>query len=101
MAYSKITVSGIIFDARLYTEKGAADFAPLSSPACLQKQARACAVELREIAAIINEGDIVYRGLEAPAASPRNVEHGEWCRELVPDAVQLFRCSALMTNAKT
>ena len=51
-------------------------------------------------AAIIDEHDIVYRGLEAPAVkpSPQNAEVGGWRRELVPDAVQLFRYSALTFN---
>ncbi|WP_108610397.1 MaoC family dehydratase N-terminal domain-containing protein [Aminobacter sp. MSH1] len=53
-----------------------------------------------EAAAIVDEHDIVYRGLEAPAAkpSPQRAEAGEWRRELVPDAVQLFRYSALTFN---
>ena len=53
-----------------------------------------------EAAAIIDEHDIVYRGLEAPAVkpSPQKAEAGEWRRELVPDAVQLFRYSALTFN---
>ena len=39
-------------------------------------------------------------GLEAPAAkaSPKKAEPGAWRRELVPDAVQLFRYSALTFN---
>jgi 3-methylfumaryl-CoA hydratase len=51
-------------------------------------------------AAIVDEHDIVYRGLEAPAVkpSPRKAEQGAWRRELVPDAVQLFRYSALTFN---
>jgi 3-methylfumaryl-CoA hydratase len=51
-------------------------------------------------AAIVDEHDIVYRGLQAPAVkpSPRTAEIGEWRRELVPDAVQLFRYSALTFN---
>ena len=50
--------------------------------------------------AIVDEHDIVYRGLQAPAVkpSPRMAEVGEWRRELVPDAVQLFRYSALTFN---
>jgi 3-methylfumaryl-CoA hydratase len=53
-----------------------------------------------EAAAIVDEHDIVYRGLEAPAekAAPKKVEQGAWRRELVPDAVQLFRYSALTFN---
>jgi 3-methylfumaryl-CoA hydratase len=50
--------------------------------------------------AIIDEHDIVYRGLQTPAvkASPEKAERGQWWRELVPDAVQLFRYSALTFN---
>jgi 3-methylfumaryl-CoA hydratase len=52
-----------------------------------------------EPAAIIDEHDIVYRGLQAPAAKPSaTTEHGEWRRNLVPDAVLLFRYSALTFN---
>ena len=53
-----------------------------------------------ETAAIVDEHDIVYRGLEAPAMkpAPRKAETGEWRRTLVPDAVQLFRYSALTFN---
>lgn len=53
-----------------------------------------------DAAAIVDEHDIVYRGLEAPAvkASPKKAEPGQWRRELVPDAVQLFRYSALTFN---
>ncbi len=53
-----------------------------------------------EAAAIVDEHDIVYRGLEAPAvkALPKKAEPGQWRRELVPDAVQLFRYSALTFN---
>lgn len=53
-----------------------------------------------EAAAIVDEHDIVYRGLEAPAvkAAPKKAEPGAWRRELVPDAVQLFRYSALTFN---
>jgi len=53
-----------------------------------------------EAAAIVDEHDIVYRGLEAPAvkASPKKAEPGQWRRELAPDAVQLFRYSALTFN---
>jgi 3-methylfumaryl-CoA hydratase len=51
--------------------------------------------------AIIDEHDIVYRGLEtAPAgAKPETVPAGAWRRTLVPDAVQLFRYSALTFNS--
>jgi 3-methylfumaryl-CoA hydratase len=50
--------------------------------------------------AIVDEHDIVYRGLEAaPAgAKPETVAAGAWRRTLVPDAVQLFRYSALTFN---
>lgn len=53
-----------------------------------------------EAVAIVDEHDIVYRGLEAPAvkAAPKKPEPGAWRRELVPDAVQLFRYSALTFN---
>ena len=53
-----------------------------------------------EAAAIVDEHDIVYRGLAAPAAkaSSKKAEPGAWRRELVPDAVQLFRYSALTFN---
>jgi len=53
-----------------------------------------------ETAAIIDEHDMVFRGLEAPAvkAAPKMPEPGTWRRELVPDAVQLFRYSALTFN---
>ena len=51
-------------------------------------------------AAIIDEHDIVYRGLNAPAVKPppQSVETGSWRRTIVPDAVQLFRYSALTFN---
>ncbi len=53
-----------------------------------------------QAAAIVDEHDIVYRGLQAPAAkpSPQKAEIGAWRQELVPDAVQLFRYSALTFN---
>lgn len=53
-----------------------------------------------EAAAIVDEHDIVYRGLQAPAvkAAPKKAGPGEWRRELTPDAVQLFRYSALTFN---
>lgn len=53
-----------------------------------------------DTAAIVDEHDIVYRGLEARAvkAAPKKAEPGEWRRELTPDAVQLFRYSALTFN---
>jgi 3-methylfumaryl-CoA hydratase len=50
--------------------------------------------------AIIDEHDIVYRGLQAPAVK-RDVPpaaKGEWQRTLTPDAVMLFRYSALTFN---
>jgi 3-methylfumaryl-CoA hydratase len=49
---------------------------------------------------IIDEHDIVYRGLEAPAVK-QNVppaETGAWHRSLTPDPVLLFRYSALTFN---
>jgi 3-methylfumaryl-CoA hydratase len=51
--------------------------------------------------AIIDEHDIVYRGLEAaPAGSQREPPPpGAWRRTLVPDGVQLFRYSALTFNS--
>jgi len=51
-------------------------------------------------AAIVDEHDVVYRGLQALAVrpSPQKAEIGAWRRELVPDAVQLFRYSALTFN---
>jgi 3-methylfumaryl-CoA hydratase len=54
-----------------------------------------------ETAAIIDEHEIVYRGLEGPATRPvpRKAQTGEWRRALVPDAVQLFRYSALTFNS--
>jgi 3-methylfumaryl-CoA hydratase len=50
--------------------------------------------------AIVDEHDIVYRGLGAGPASakPEVVPAGAWRRTLVPDAVQLFRYSALTFN---
>jgi 3-methylfumaryl-CoA hydratase len=56
---------------------------------------------LGEPPAIVDEHDIVYRGLEAaPAgAKPETVPAGAWRRTLVPDAVQLFRYSALTFNS--
>ncbi|MDP1731407.1 MAG: MaoC family dehydratase N-terminal domain-containing protein [Devosia sp.] len=54
-----------------------------------------------ETPAIVDEHDIVYRGLEAPAVklSLRKAETGAWQRTLVSDAVQLFRYSALTFNS--
>jgi 3-methylfumaryl-CoA hydratase len=52
-----------------------------------------------EPAAIIDEHDIVYRGLDAPAAKPAPAAPaGAWHRQLLPDAVMLFRYSALTFN---
>lgn len=50
--------------------------------------------------AIIDEHDIVYRGLDAAPAggNPAATPAGVWRRTLVPDAVQLFRYSALTFN---
>jgi 3-methylfumaryl-CoA hydratase len=50
--------------------------------------------------ALIDEHDIVYRSPSGPAAtaSPRKAERGAWRRELTPDAVMLFRYSALTFN---
>jgi 3-methylfumaryl-CoA hydratase len=54
-----------------------------------------------EAAAIIDEHDIVYRGTDAPAAKPAppQTAPGEWRRTLIPDAVMLFRYSALTFNS--
>jgi 3-methylfumaryl-CoA hydratase len=54
-----------------------------------------------EPAAIVDEHDIVYRGLAGAPAGSRPAEPvpaGAWRRTLVPDAVQLFRYSALTFN---
>ncbi|MBS3650465.1 MaoC family dehydratase N-terminal domain-containing protein [Pseudaminobacter sp. 19-2017] len=52
-----------------------------------------------EPVAIVDEHDIVYRGLEAPAAKPAPAAPaGAWHRQFVPDAVMLFRYSALTFN---
>lgn len=49
--------------------------------------------------AIVDEHDIVYRGLGAPAVKPaEQVAPGAWRRVLRPDAVMLFRYSALTFN---
>jgi 3-methylfumaryl-CoA hydratase len=50
--------------------------------------------------AIVDEHDIVYRGLQAPAvkAERGKAEAGAWRRALRPDAVMLFRYSALTFN---
>jgi 3-methylfumaryl-CoA hydratase len=49
---------------------------------------------------IVDEHDIVYRGLAGPAVKPAGSagDESEWRRELVPDAVLLFRYSALTFN---
>ena len=54
-----------------------------------------------ETAAIVDEHDIVYRGLATPAVkpSPQKAEAGKWRRTLVPGVVQLFRFSALTFNS--
>lgn len=54
-----------------------------------------------EPVALVDEHEIVYRGLDAPAvkSSPRKAGLGEWRRTLVPDPVQLFRYSALTFNS--
>lgn len=53
-----------------------------------------------EAAAIVDEHDIVYRRLEAPAVKTerRKAEPGAWRRTLVPDPLLLFRYSALTFN---
>jgi 3-methylfumaryl-CoA hydratase len=52
-----------------------------------------------EAAAIIEEHDIVYRTATAPAAAaPAAPETAAWRRSLMPDAVMLFRYSALTYN---
>jgi 3-methylfumaryl-CoA hydratase len=48
--------------------------------------------------AIIDEHDIVYRGLESVSRPPQKAGEGAWRRTLVPDVVQLFRYSALTFN---
>jgi len=54
-----------------------------------------------EPAAVRDDHDIVYRGLAAPAmkAEPERTRAGLWRQDLVPDAVLLFRYSALTFNA--
>ena len=49
---------------------------------------------------VIDEHDIVFRGLAAPAVKTASSagQDGDWRRELVPDAVLLFRYSALTFN---
>ena len=48
---------------------------------------------------VIDEHDIVYRGLGGPAVAPAQpAEPGEWQRSLLPDPVLLFRYSALTFN---
>src|SRR5262249_54249942 len=53
-----------------------------------------------EAAAIVDEHDIVYRGLQAPAvkAERRKAEPGAWRRTLRPAAFLLCRYSALTCN---
>ncbi len=53
-----------------------------------------------EPAAIIDEHDIVYRGLQGAAVKGETskAESGAWRRTLTPDAVMLFRYSALTFN---
>jgi 3-methylfumaryl-CoA hydratase len=53
-----------------------------------------------ETPSLIDEHDIVYRSLAGPAATatPRQVEPGPRRRTLTPDAVMLFRYSALTFN---
>lgn len=48
--------------------------------------------------AIIDEHDIVYRGRESGGWAPERAAIGSWRRMLVPDAVLLFRFSALTFN---
>ncbi len=48
--------------------------------------------------AIIDEHDIVYRGPEGAERPPEKAAVGSWRRTLVPDAVLLFRFSALTFN---
>ena len=50
-------------------------------------------------ALVVDEHDIVYRGLSGPAAKPApRASQGIWHRSLVPDDVLLFRYSALTFN---
>lgn len=51
-------------------------------------------------AAVTDEHDIVYRGVQAPAVKTDREKAGpaEWRRTLEPDAVMLFRFSALTFN---
>jgi 3-methylfumaryl-CoA hydratase len=48
--------------------------------------------------AIVEEHDIVYRGPESGGRTPEKAAAGVWRRTLAPDAVQLFRFSALTFN---
>jgi 3-methylfumaryl-CoA hydratase len=50
--------------------------------------------------ALVDEHDIVYRSPDGAAATaaPRRMEPGHWRRTLTPDAVMLFRYSALTFN---
>jgi 3-methylfumaryl-CoA hydratase len=48
---------------------------------------------------LVEEHDIVYRGTSGPAVKPsETTPRGEWHRSLRPDAVMLFRYSALTFN---
>jgi 3-methylfumaryl-CoA hydratase len=50
-------------------------------------------------ALLVEEHDIVYRGAQGPAVKPSEITpRGEWHRALTPDAVMLFRYSALTFN---
>jgi len=54
-----------------------------------------------EAPAIIDEHDIVYRGIEGAAVkrTGEKAEPGRWRRTIVPDSVLLFRYSALTFNS--
>jgi 3-methylfumaryl-CoA hydratase len=48
---------------------------------------------------LVEEHDIVYRGAAGPAVKPsETMPRGTWHRSLIPDAVMLFRYSALTFN---
>jgi 3-methylfumaryl-CoA hydratase len=50
-------------------------------------------------ALLVEEHDIVYRGTQGPAVKPSDTApQGRWHRALTPDAVMLFRYSALTFN---